>query len=209
MKVVLQKGDRIGPGGYGKAYRATEPNSKRDVALKISRASLGIRRPMLQHEARVLKLLSGHSGIPEIYGYSRVKHFKMLSMHRYGRTTTDEDNITETDFMTYIAALEHIHIRGLVHRDIKPNNILFQAPDSWKVCLIDFGLTYPAPSVTQVAESCSSSLSELTTVFGTLFYFIPLSYNMMTLPCLKLTCRDDLESLAYTLLFLLRGSPPW
>ncbi|KAG8761803.1 hypothetical protein FRC11_012932 [Ceratobasidium sp. 423] len=103
-----------------------------------------------------------------------------------------------------ISALKHIHARCLVHRDIKPDNILIQRSGSWQICLIDFGLSYPAPSAIQVAESLSSDHSELATVFGTLPYA-----SLNAHEGLKLTYRDDLESLAYTFLFLLRGNLPW
>ncbi|CUA68679.1 Casein kinase I [Rhizoctonia solani] len=102
-----------------------------------------------------------------------------------------------------IAALEHMHTRGIVHRDIKPDNILFQPPESRNVCLIDFGFAYPPPSATEVAESLPRT-SEMTTVFGTLPYA-----SLNAHRGLKLTYRDDLESSAYTLLYLLRGSLPW
>lgn len=64
----------------GIVYDAKECDSGRVVALKQLRASLRIKRPILQHEARVLSMLSGHPAIPEIFGYGRIKHFELLSM---------------------------------------------------------------------------------------------------------------------------------
>ncbi|CAE6405860.1 unnamed protein product [Rhizoctonia solani] len=82
-----------------------------------------------------------------------------------------------------LSALEHIHTKGIVHPD--------------------FGLAYPAPEVIPEA-SYSSNPSEFPGVFGTLSYASLNAHEGQ-----KLTYRDDLESLAYTLLCLLRGSLPW
>ncbi|CAE6474589.1 unnamed protein product [Rhizoctonia solani] len=95
-----------------------------------------------------------------------------------------------------INVLQHVHSYSLVHRDIKPDNIMLQSPDSWKLCLIDFGLTRPLPSLltsttlTKREGSNSASLNEHE-------------------KDAQLTFRDDFESLSYTLLWLLRGSLPW
>ncbi|KAL5639013.1 hypothetical protein ACGC1H_003402 [Rhizoctonia solani] len=212
MKVTLEKGDELGSGGFGTVYRAVELNSKRVVALKQSRVSLRVKRPLLQHEARVLKWLGGHAAIPQVYGYGRIEHFELLSMQLLDKSLGD---VVDADGPLpvgrvfdiadqLVAALEHIHTRGLVHRDIKPDNILFRSPDSRHVCLVDFGFAYPAPSPTQVTESYPPGISDVTTVFGTLPYA-----SLNAHRGLKLTYRDDMESSAYTLLFLLRGSLPW
>ncbi|CAE6498733.1 unnamed protein product [Rhizoctonia solani] len=107
-------------------------------------------------------------------------------------------------------ALQHVHSHDLVHRDIKPNNIMLQNEGSWKLCLIDFGLTRP-PSGSRVSttdttyEASSSTLERPAYVFGTLPFASLNAHERDS----QLTFRDDLESLAYTLLWLLRGSLPW
>ncbi|CAE6491813.1 unnamed protein product [Rhizoctonia solani] len=212
MKVALEKGDELGSGGFGTVYRAVELNSNHVVALKQSRVSLRVKRPLLQHEARVLKWLAGHAAVPQVYGYGRIEHFELLSMQLLDKSlgdVVDEHGPLPVDRVfdiadQLVAALEHIHTRGLVHRDVKPDNVLFQSPDSRHVCLVDFGFAYPAPGANQVAESYLPGTSEVTTVFGTLPYASLNAHRTS-----KLTYRDDMESLAYTLLFLLRGSLPW
>ncbi|KAL5637318.1 hypothetical protein ACGC1H_001082 [Rhizoctonia solani] len=109
-----------------------------------------------------------------------------------------------------MGALRHVHSHGLVHRDIKPDNIILQSPDSWKVCLIDFGLTRSLPSSTVsikpiAHENSNSATDRPAYVFGTLLFASLNAHEKDP----QLTFRDDLESLAYTLLWLLRGSLPW
>lgn len=70
-------------------YLATEVETGRAVALKKSRVSLRVKRPLLQHEARILKLLSGHPSIPKVYAYGRVEHFELLSMQQLSQSLGD------------------------------------------------------------------------------------------------------------------------
>ncbi|CEL51474.1 Casein kinase I homolog hhp2 OS=Schizosaccharomyces pombe (strain 972 / ATCC 24843) GN=hhp2 PE=2 SV=2 [Rhizoctonia solani AG-1 IB] len=124
-----------------------------------------------------------------------------------------EDLVTETGplhvtFVLKIAdqmlsVLDHMHNKGLVHRDIKPSNILVKSPDSWQLCLIDFGLAY-RPRPLKVSQLCHQTTEDFSRVFGTTSYASLEAHRVS-----ELTFRDDLESLAYTLIFLLRGSLPW
>jgi casein kinase I family protein HRR25 len=115
-----------------------------------------------------------------------------------------------------------MHNKGLVHRDIKPSNILVKSPDSWQLCLIDFGLAY-RPRPLKVSQLCHQTTEDFSRVFGTTSYASLEAHRVSgrafvvgahTCIChtdfdIELTFRDDLESLAYTLIFLLRGSLPW
>ncbi|KAJ1303711.1 hypothetical protein OPQ81_008136 [Rhizoctonia solani] len=177
MKATLQKGEELGFGSFGSVYRATELTTGRMVALKKSRVSLRVKRTHLQHEAQILQLLSGHPAIPQVYAYGRIEHFELLSMQLLGQTlkkVVKEKGPLPIGVVIEIAdqllsVLEHIHGKGLVHRDTKPENILARAPGSWNVCLIDFGLAYPAPREIPTAKY-SSDPSQAARVFGTLPY---------------------------------------
>jgi hypothetical protein len=70
-------------------YSATERESGRITALKKSRVSLRVKRTLLKHEARVLRYLSGHPSIPEVFAYGRIKHFEFLSMQLLHRSLGD------------------------------------------------------------------------------------------------------------------------
>lgn len=67
-------------------YRATDCDSGITVALKKARVSLRVKHTLLDHEARVMMLLSGHKSIPKVFAYGRVAHFEMLSMQLLSRS---------------------------------------------------------------------------------------------------------------------------
>ncbi|KAG9096667.1 hypothetical protein FRC06_008437 [Ceratobasidium sp. 370] len=218
--ITIRKGTKLGSGGfvgltffvrYALADHDTEEHG-RVVALKQSRASLRIRRPLLQHESRVLNLLSGHPTIPQVYAYGRIEHFELLSMqllHCSLREVVDQDGSLDVAHVLDIAdqmlaALEHVHSHNIVHRDIKPDNIMLQHSDSFQVCLIDFSFACRLPSLLHLKTPAAPSEMPVG-VFGTLPYASLNAHENKT----KLSYRDDLESLAYTLLWLLRGGLPW
>ncbi|KAG9078306.1 hypothetical protein FS749_009712 [Ceratobasidium sp. UAMH 11750] len=210
--VTIRKGTKLGSGGFGVVYRATEISTGREVALKQSRVSLRVKRSLLRHEAAVLQLLSGHRAIPEVYAYGRVEHFELLSMQLLGQSLGDtvEKNgpfsmrevLQIADQM--LSALGCMHSHGLVHRDIKPDNILLQHAGSPNICLVDFGLTYWPPELLSEVQTFATPSDVTTGVFGTLAYASLNAHNTQ-----KLSYRDDLESLAYSLVWFLRGSLPW
>ncbi|EUC53611.1 kinase [Rhizoctonia solani AG-3 Rhs1AP] len=217
-RTTIRRGIKLGSGGFGHVFSAIQSDTQRVVALKQCRASLKLKRPLLQHEARVLKILSGHPNIPEIYAYGRIEHFELLSMqllHRSLRDVVQEDGPLSVKKVANLAhqmmdVLQHVHSHGLVHRDIKPDNIMLQDPDSWTLCLIDFGLARPSPSSRVLTkpitdENSKSTSDEPARVFGTLPFASLNAHEKDS----QLAFRDDLESLAYTLLWLLRGVLPW
>ncbi|EIN06294.1 kinase-like protein [Punctularia strigosozonata HHB-11173 SS5] len=101
-----------------------------------------------------------------------------------------------------LSALEHLHSFGIVHRDVKPANILACLDDPSRLKLIDFGIAKPfqrSGSPTQY-----DPIKEDRIIVGTLHWASLNSHRGV-----DLSRRDDLESLAYVGLFLLRGDLPW
>jgi len=197
----------LGTGACGLVFQAAEVNSARTVALKVSRVSQRVKRPILLYEARILQLLQGHPAIPAIYGYGQLPHFEYLAMELLGQSIKDchtgpaAATTVGRVVLQMLSTLEHIHKHGFVHRDIKPENILCSRADPSKITLIDFGITQrikPAP------PSRYDPLKESKHIVGTLHWA-----SLNAHDGIDLGPRDDLESLAYTALFLLRGDLPW
>lgn len=121
-----------------------------------------------------------------------------------------------------MSALEHLNAHGIVHRDIKPENILLRPSDPSRVCLIDFGMARQLVAGDTTPKHRYNPIESNRTVIGTLHWcsinahlgfglshillYIEIGL-LMEIPDLR--PYDDLESLAYTLLYLLMGDLPW
>ena len=139
---------KIGEGGMGEVYQATDTNLKRVVAIKVlpeSVASGGERLARFQREAEVLASLN-HPNIGAIYGLEDAAGSKALVMELVeGPTLADRiaQGAIPLDEALPIAkqiteALEAAHEQGIIHRDLKPANIKLR-PDG-VVKVLDFGL---------------------------------------------------------------------
>ncbi|KIM92407.1 hypothetical protein PILCRDRAFT_57595, partial [Piloderma croceum F 1598] len=97
--------------------------------------------------------------------------------------------------------LMHIHSHGTVHCDIKPDNIMLSIGDTDRFFLINYGIAQPYCTGT---SNRYNPIKDGRHVLGTLTWASLNAHSGY-----DLSPWDDLESLAYTLLFLLRGSLPW
>jgi serine/threonine protein kinase len=143
--------------------------------LKKSRVSLRLKRPPLQYEAAILHHLQGNPAIPKLYAYGRFEHFEYIAMELLGSSLghlqethgvfplktvlriTDQLVCTIfpacrylIDKIVQISALAYIHRHGLVHRDIKPDNIMQSLENPERICIIDYGITRPFSTGTPV-----------------------------------------------------------
>ncbi|KAI0065629.1 kinase-like protein, partial [Artomyces pyxidatus] len=179
------------------------------VALKKSRVSIKTKRTALPHEGEVLSLLAGHPSIPNVFAHGRSDHFEYLATELLGQSLAakvkNDGKLKLSDVLRIadqmLSALRYIHNYRIVHRDIKPGNIVVRETDPTKFCLIDFGIAKPCI----MGEPKSVDIyAERFYPVGTLVWASLNSHNGI-----DLGPRDDLESLGYTLLYLLRGELPW
>ncbi|HUB83446.1 MAG TPA: protein kinase [Bryobacteraceae bacterium] len=171
---------KLGEGGMGAVYRATDTRLNRDVAIKVLPGSFAAdagRMARFRREARVLASLN-HTNIAAIYDIEEGAIVMELveGTDLKGPVSVD----TAIAYARQMAAgLEAAHERGIIHRDLKPANI--KVTHDGVVKLLDFGLAtaaepeeaaYPAVSPT-VSPTRSLSMTQTGMIMGTAAYMAP------------------------------------
>ncbi len=167
----------LGRGGMGVVYRATDRRLKRVVAIKILPPELGFRgdiRSRFLREAQTAAQLS-HPNIVPIYSVDEregLVYFVMACVdgptlarreHEEGRLPIEE---TRRLLREVADALAYAHARGVVHRDIKPDNILIDR-ESGRAMVTDFGIARA------VQGGADSRLTATGVAIGTPAYMSP------------------------------------
>ena len=185
----LAAGTRIGPyeiraslgaGGMGEVYEAEDARLRRRVALKIlppHLASDDAARRRLLREARAAATLD-HPNICTIYEVGEADGRGFIAMqYLQGDTLADRFKQAPLDLQTALAvgaqianAVAEAHRHGIVHRDIKPQNVMLSASNHATV--LDFGLAKRVIAADS-ASPTATVLTEAGVVSGTLSYMSP------------------------------------
>jgi hypothetical protein len=138
--------ERLGVGGQGEVWRAFDPQANADIALKILHPSPGRSAAAwaaLVHEHESASRLD-HPGILKVYPPERDGKTFLLPMEL--ATGGDLKRLRGAGYLTIVPvlieaarALQHAHERGVIHRDLKPGNVLFD--ERGRVKLADFGVS--------------------------------------------------------------------
>jgi Tol biopolymer transport system component len=181
---------KLGEGGMGQVYRATDTRLRRDVAIKVLPEAFtrdGERLARFEREAQVLAQLH-HPNISSIFGLEEAGGSRALVMELVEGPTLAEriaQGPIPVDESLAIArqiaeALEEAHDKGIVHRDLKPANVKLTPGGVVKV--LDFGLAKALdPGGTAPTSSAQVSLSPTLThaatqmgmILGTAAYMAP------------------------------------
>src|SRR5258705_11312247 len=176
--------DAIGAGGMGEVYRAKDTRLDRTVAIKILPAHLSsdpLRKQRFEREAKTISSLN-HPNICVLHDVGQQDGIDYLVMEcvegetlakRLEKGALQLEQVLKYG-MQIADALDKAHRSGVVHRDLKPGNIML-TPAGAK--LLDFGLAKAAPLVsaaaTLTAATRSSPISEKGIIVGTFQYMSP------------------------------------
>lgn len=206
----------IGKGGMGDVYEAIHRKMERKVALKVINRDLFQKAEAVNRFHREVKTAAqlSHPNIVTSYDADQAGDFHFLVMEY-----VDGVDLSKTvrshgalpvgkacDVIRQAAiGLQHAHELGMVHRDIKPHNLMLTAEGTIKI--LDFGLA----SLTATADSSAYSVevrSDLTAVgaiMGTPDFISPEQASDVR----QVDIRSDIYSLGATFYFLLSGRPPF
>ena len=201
----------LGSGGFGRVYEALQEFPRRQIALKVIDG--GFLTPALagrfRHEAEVLGRLH-HAGIAQIFGagVSDVAGgvaWIAMELVPGARSITDYAEATGLDTQTRVRAVAavcdavaHAHSRGVLHRDLKPGNVLVDGSGIPR--LIDFGIALP------IDDTGRQERSRTLLAAGTPEYMSP---EQFTTELDDLDVRADVYSLGVILYQLVSGRLPY
>jgi serine/threonine-protein kinase PpkA len=194
----------LGSGGAADVFLAVDQKHSRLVALKVMtrrRFAETVAVKRFIKEAQTISRLH-HPNIVRIFATGRTPELRFMAMeffpeslkqriHARGRIEPDEALAIANQVA---AALFYAHGRGFIHRDIKPDNIMFRR-DGTPV-ILDFGIARVLESTTQLTRSGMS--------MGTPRYMSPEQLNAK-----RADGRSDIYSLGVVLYEMLSGSPPF
>jgi serine/threonine protein kinase len=200
--------EMLGQGGMSAVYKATDPNLKRVVAVKVIHSHLSgnpdfVKR--FEEEAAAVAQLR-HPGIIQVHDFNRDDDvYYMVLEFVAGETFQDHlkrlnnsgRHLSTTNAIEYMAnicdAVDYAHQRGMIHRDIKPANLMLTT--TGHVILMDFGIAKIVGGQRHTATGA---------VVGTAMYMSPEQIRGE-----QPDRRTDIYSLGVTLFEMVGGRPPF
>jgi len=206
--------DVLGEGGMGVVYLAEQTKPiRRRVALKLVKPGMDSRQVLARFETeREALALMNHANVARVYDagateqglpYFAMEYVPGIPITEY----CDKHRLTNKErlllFMDVCHAIQHAHQKGIIHRDVKPSNVLVSVQDDKAVVkVIDFGVA----KATQQRLTEQTLFTEQGQLIGTPGYMSPEQAEMTAL---DIDTRTDIYSLGVLLYELLAGALPF
>ena len=195
---------QLGKGGFGQIYLGRNIKENTPIAIKVEDSS---NRSHLHLEYEILKDIQGGIGIPRIFKYRQGQKHNYLIMELLGKSIEKLFSDNEKCF-TYktifqigyqmIERIQYVHYKGYIHRDIKPGNFVI---GNKIIYIIDFGLS---KKYIDLETNKHIPYKEGKGLTGTARYV-----SLFTHYGIEQARRDDIESIAYNLIYFAKGKLPW
>ena len=199
----------FGRGGFAEVYEVCDTELERRLAVKVLRSDMVWTPGMLQRfkqEARSVAQLTHPNTVPihfvgegeglVFYVMPFIEGVTLADVMRAEGALDPERAITVA--LPVLEALDHAHRAGIVHRDIKPDNILIEA-GSGRPLLVDFGISKRVNETTPMADSHEG------VIFGTPIYMSP----EQALGQHDVDARTDIYAMGALLYHMIVGAPPF
>ncbi len=204
--IVVNK--QLGKGGFGQIYLGRNIKENIPIAIKVEENGT---RSHLFLEYEILKEIYGGEGIPHVYKFRQGRNHNYLIMELLGKSIDKlfSENKKHFSYKTIfqigyqmIERIEYVHSKGYIHRDIKPGNFVLGKGEKKKIIyIIDFGLSKRYIDKTTKKHIPYKEGKGLT---GTARYV-----SLFTHYGIEQSRRDDIEGIAYNLIYLAKGKLPW
>tara|TARA_Y100000591_G_scaffold66045_2_gene54632 strand:- start:2915 stop:3742 length:828 start_codon:yes stop_codon:yes gene_type:complete len=193
--------EKIGEGSFGKVFKGKNIRTNESIAIKIQFKTIV---NVLQHEAKIYRQLVDVSGVPLLKNYGCENGFHYLIVDLLSKSL-DQLDLSHSDVIKYLIAsidiLENIHNKSIIHRDIKPDNLLIKYNNNYpELYIIDFGLS----KLYQDVNRKHIDFKKDKKIIGTVKYSSINIHNGN-----ESSRRDDIESLCYTFISLYGKTLPW
>jgi casein kinase 1 len=199
---------QLGGGGFSQIFYASTSTIPQ-LAVKLE--DVDQHKKALSHEASIFQELEGCPFIPQVYKHELLPGYTVLALELMGPSLAAiRDELKNEKFslsttlrvgIEALRALRAIHERGIIHRDVKPDNIVVRPSAIRPIALIDFGVArkFVDPATNQPIKARVHP--------G--FVGTPAYASVNALRGRDLGPRDDITSLVYTLCEMALGDLPW